>query len=951
VAFELTISSSQRPLDPRQLTRIENVHRGFLYQHLFTVGCLLLARGGEVHSVQPELDEDIELSLSNRRVYVQVKKRGDDLQCSDIVETLQRFDGIRNAHSSGDRPGEYEFWIATNACPSAGLVDKIRSHQLPADVSFLFRGDDHHRPDYLPPAWRDITEAVEWCTALAEKIPSCKLAGETLVWKLAGLVQFACTGPMQQADHCFLSDQLPTLFEQIAIQLQQFPAPPKLYYPHEREPNFASDSRARLIVGFSGAGKSAWASQAVLHHGSTAAYFDVGDTPSSALASCISRELAARFFSSGQYKIGDVLLPGITGLDSIRALDVALSKIGQSIVVVLDNAHRASPDSLSDIIRATFRISWILLSQPTPTQKELADLLGICEEKLDGWTIETIASALRQEGCEVDPSMADRILRLTGGLPLHVMNLSRLAKKHHGADVGALCDDLESMKYIAKPSQERILSRVCAEISSPARTAMALLSLADVPLAVDEVLHLIHHWAGTNEQERLAGLHELADYGIARALQNQDVILHDAFRILAVDALGGLSSELLAQARRTLADILYKSLPKTHDLGRQRLYLRLLPSIGETKTLIDLASNDAEMFEELGFASETKKVLLGVADSHDAGSDDRFWALDALTYWACQDRDWVTVESNVARMEALLGEFDAQSYEISALAIKKMLLSAAKGDLAAAGAFHSQAYALRKDQPDILRILNYDYAYCLYSSGRYSEAVSEVEALIKEYYSVLGLTLDDVFAKNPRDIWPKIKASPTHHDDLKRLADCLDLYAHAKNRQGLHSGLARIHAFKFYSMATAIESAIRVGQDFVDEQLGMCAPGEAKRFLEETLIPSAKQLKLLDHYMPLRLQYAVVLAYCGEAARAIAEITALKQFTIPNPAHREEFERQCELVHRIIRGEISLAKSYPAGRALIDTPVSDVPDRKIGRNEPCPCGSGKKYKRCHGQVN
>jgi uncharacterized protein YecA (UPF0149 family) len=22
--------------------------------------------------------------------------------------------------------------------------------------------------------------------------------------------------------------------------------------------------------------------------------------------------------------------------------------------------------------------------------------------------------------------------------------------------------------------------------------------------------------------------------------------------------------------------------------------------------------------------------------------------------------------------------------------------------------------------------------------------------------------------------------------------------------------------------------------------------------------------------------------------------------------------------------------------------------RKIGRNEPCPCGTGKKYKRCHG---
>jgi preprotein translocase subunit SecA len=24
--------------------------------------------------------------------------------------------------------------------------------------------------------------------------------------------------------------------------------------------------------------------------------------------------------------------------------------------------------------------------------------------------------------------------------------------------------------------------------------------------------------------------------------------------------------------------------------------------------------------------------------------------------------------------------------------------------------------------------------------------------------------------------------------------------------------------------------------------------------------------------------------------------------------------------------------------------------RKVGRNDPCPCGSGKKYKRCHGQA-
>jgi preprotein translocase subunit SecA len=31
-----------------------------------------------------------------------------------------------------------------------------------------------------------------------------------------------------------------------------------------------------------------------------------------------------------------------------------------------------------------------------------------------------------------------------------------------------------------------------------------------------------------------------------------------------------------------------------------------------------------------------------------------------------------------------------------------------------------------------------------------------------------------------------------------------------------------------------------------------------------------------------------------------------------------------------------------------DTPKTVVAGDKIGRNEPCPCGSGKKYKRCHG---
>ena len=40
------------------------------------------------------------------------------------------------------------------------------------------------------------------------------------------------------------------------------------------------------------------------------------------------------------------------------------------------------------------------------------------------------------------------------------------------------------------------------------------------------------------------------------------------------------------------------------------------------------------------------------------------------------------------------------------------------------------------------------------------------------------------------------------------------------------------------------------------------------------------------------------------------------------------------------------AQAAAAGGGSVRQAVSD----KVGRNDPCPCGSGKKYKRCHGAV-
>jgi SWIM/SEC-C metal-binding protein len=50
---------------------------------------------------------------------------------------------------------------------------------------------------------------------------------------------------------------------------------------------------------------------------------------------------------------------------------------------------------------------------------------------------------------------------------------------------------------------------------------------------------------------------------------------------------------------------------------------------------------------------------------------------------------------------------------------------------------------------------------------------------------------------------------------------------------------------------------------------------------------------------------------------------------------------------------IELDKSKPENIAdleiLLNTPKTVTVDKKVGRNEPCPCGSGMKYKKCCGK--
>ena len=44
-----------------------------------------------------------------------------------------------------------------------------------------------------------------------------------------------------------------------------------------------------------------------------------------------------------------------------------------------------------------------------------------------------------------------------------------------------------------------------------------------------------------------------------------------------------------------------------------------------------------------------------------------------------------------------------------------------------------------------------------------------------------------------------------------------------------------------------------------------------------------------------------------------------------------------------------MAAAAAAGQADKSKPAPMHVEKKVGRNDPCPCGSGKKYKHCHGK--
>ncbi|MBR6814360.1 MAG: preprotein translocase subunit SecA [Alistipes sp.] len=67
----------------------------------------------------------------------------------------------------------------------------------------------------------------------------------------------------------------------------------------------------------------------------------------------------------------------------------------------------------------------------------------------------------------------------------------------------------------------------------------------------------------------------------------------------------------------------------------------------------------------------------------------------------------------------------------------------------------------------------------------------------------------------------------------------------------------------------------------------------------------------------------------------------------PNSVQQERQQKAKVDVNKLQASRMAAAAA--AGQAEKSKPAPMIAEKKVGRNDPCPCGSGKKYKHCHGK--
>jgi len=737
--------------------------------------------------------------------------------------------------------------------------------------------------------------------------------------------------------------------------LKKAERPPTAYRAQVDEPTLLDDQRVRIVSGLPGAGKTAWVAEAAMHAPLPITYIDVVDTPGPAIASAVTREVAGRMFGRSSGKLGEILLPGASGLDMLGALSVKLGEEGLHAHVVIDNAHRVPTSEIDVIVARAPNLRFLLLTQPGSEVAALEAVFAVRAEVLHGWDEDTIAAAIHDAGCQADFNDCERLSRLTGGLPFHVLNAATVAKREYGGLIRALCADVEAQTHVVETAQELILRRAFEGLPTEARETVAILSLADVALSRGEAIKLLRDACDLDDRASAARLRALPATGALELFGNSALKIHDAVRMYGLADLAGWGVEAESKAKAALREVVIVSLRDNWSVAKLGLLIRLFGQLGNSKILVEFATD--ELFHEMGVWPEIEPFLVEIAANLHADPETRLWALDGLVFNALREGAVEPARSRIDEMQTLVEATGLGQDEWLAWGMKRMLMMSMLGNADGVDDMLTMVEQRMPATSTHMRVFRYNKALAHFKLGDNISAVATASELIKEYYAELGITAEDVIGRNAPELRPLLPQGRDITDILKHFADTLDLFAQATGTKGMRPAAARIKAMKFYQLANAFDSLLRVGLDLVDDFVWVNDFIGARQILEHNLFPILQQVGLASRVLETRALYAVVLAYCGDHQAAADEVARLRPFEeAMMPGHRNAFQDQKHIIESVRfyggpqQREVHIPKEL---QALLDErrgPSTLIePRRKVGRNERCPCGSGRKYKHCHGR--
>jgi preprotein translocase subunit SecA len=168
----------------------------------------------------------------------------------------------------------------------------------------------------------------------------------------------------------------------------------------------------------------------------------------------------------------------------------------------------------------------------------------------------------------------------------------------------------------------------------------------------------------------------------------------------------------------------------------------------------------------------------------------------------------------------------------------------------------------------------------------------------------------------------------------------------------LREGMVQASALEGKESEEIVEYLKQVVRTFYEEREAQL-PAEFIREFEKVIVLRAVDSKWMDHIDAMdQLRQGIHLrAYGGSDPLREYQFEGFAMFDEMNHTIQEEVAKyvmKAQVEANLQRQEVAKGQAVNPKAENVKQPVRRAAEEKVGRNALCPCGSGKKYKHCHG---